>query len=293
MPELDSRTATIDVERAMQATIALALRRRYPAVADVAALRAFHTLVEGSSSLDDAVVELISITGGAVWKWSASSTAADNGTSVIAPTDRTNGALPGRWLITSSTSTDGYLTAVRIFEGEDSEEAIMTRLLAVAPSVMVVWRSEEPDKQSQLPGAYYRVWMNFEIWCASRNLRRGNEALTGSSISDEADADPGVLRIVGDVRGVLAGSDLGLPDGIDYCYPGTHRPKIQSLTEGQFVHSLAVRLAATLRFYDAAGESVPAADIAIGLQPQLVKDDGATLQTINPGDPDQVPPPNP
>lgn len=292
MAELDPRTATIDVERALQSTIAIGLRRRYPAVADLAALRAWPTLGGGgTSSLDESIVELVPVTAGAVYLWDATAAGADDGDATIKPTDRGT-SLPGRWLKTASTSTSGYLNAVRIFEGEDSEEAIMDRTLGTAPAVMVRWLGETPDKVGQIVGSVYRLPMEFELWVASRNLRRGNEALLGSRVAGEADEDPGVLRMVGDLRVLLAGSDLGLTDGVDMTMIGAHRPKMQSMTEGQFIHALSLRVMATLRIRDADGEDVVIPDPAgLLLQHQQVAPDGVTLNDINPDDPDQVPTP--
>lgn len=298
MPALNPHTATTDVERALQSTIALKLRRRYPAVATIAALRAWAT-VGGeedtglSSNFDDAFVELVPVTAsGAVYSWSAVSTATDDGAAVVCPTDRVAGSLPGRWLVTTSTSTAGYADAVRIYEGESAEEPFLIRMAARIPSIGIMWKGERnPDKESQIPGAFYRVVMDFEIWASSRNLRRGNEASLGSLVTGEAAEDPGVMRIIGDLRACLGGSDLGLTDGIDYVYLGAHSKVVEDLGEGLFIHSLAIRIPATLRFEDEDGDYEIPDPSGLRLQGQRVAEDGETLVDINPGDPDLIPAP--
>lgn len=282
----DPCTVTIDVGRALQQTIALALRRRYPAKASVSALRAFSTLGEGgTSSFEEPNVELVPV-GAVIYSWSATSTAADDGSAVIRPADR--GSLPGRWLKTTSTSTSGYLAVVRIYEGEDGEEPSLVKLSGQTPWVQVIFRGETPDKQSQIPGAFYRLMMEFEIRAGSRSLRGGNEALLGSAISDEASADPGVERIIGDVRqAIVWGDDLGLPEIVDFCYPGAHGKVLEDAGERYFVHKLMVRVPATVRFEDADGEDVALSELA--LQFSQVAPDGTTTNDVNPDDPDIVP----
>src|SRR5438876_9401627 len=113
--DLDVTTATAQIEVALRDTIALGLRRQYPALATVAALRAWPTLgPSGTSNFDDVNVELVPVTAtSTVYRWNATSTAADDGVDTIAPTDRTAGAFAGRWLKTSVAVGAGGRPAVR------------------------------------------------------------------------------------------------------------------------------------------------------------------------------------
>lgn len=260
MPDLDIQTASTQVELALRDTIALALRHRYPSVASVAALRARATLgASGTTLFDETNVELLPVDGTPpiVYRWNATSLASDDGDAVVAPTDRTNAQLPGRWLKTSAALAGGFLDAVRLYEGEDTEELILDKVLGVIPSCLVVWRGEDHTLKSVQPGALYEFMLDFEVWVSSRSLRGGNEALIGSPIADEAALDPGILNAVGRVKKVVAGSDLGLGPGVDFVQLLGHQPKLQSLSERQFVHALRLRVKASLHIPDADGEDVP------------------------------------
>jgi hypothetical protein len=57
--------------------------------------------------------------------------------------------------------------------------------------------------------------MEFIVLALSRNYRPEQEALEGSPI--ESETDPGLDRMIGDIRYLLAGSDLGLYGGVQYC----------------------------------------------------------------------------
>ena len=269
MADLAANTGTTQIEVALRDTIALALRRRYPAVANVAALRAWSTLGEGgSSSLDETNVELLPV-GTTVYRWYATSTEHDDGAGVIAPADRVAARLPGRWLRTTAAADAGFLDAVRLYEGEDTEDMILQRVLGVIPSCLIIWRGEEHRLKSVQPGALYEFPVEFEVWISSKNMRRGNEALLGSPIADEADRDPGVLNAIGQLKKVLAGSNLGQP-GVDFVELHGHTPKLQSLSEGEFVHALKITVRAAIHIPDDPGEDVPLEPGALWLQGQLV-----------------------
>ena len=276
--DLVVESASTQIEVALRDTLALALRRRYPAEPNVAALRVRQTLgASGTSLLDETNVELVPVAGTppAVYRWSATSAAADNGDTTIAPADRLTAHLPGRWLKTSAVLDGGFLDAVRLYEGEDTEELILDKVLGAVPSCLVVWRGEDHALKSVQPGALYEFPVDFEIWVSSRSLRSGNEALLGSPIADEAAADPGILNAIGRVKKVLAGSDLGIGPGVDYVQLGAHLPKLQSLSERQFVHALKIRVKASLHIPDAPGEDVPldqgSGTSGLFLQPVLVE----------------------
>src|SRR4051812_3386644 len=117
--DLDVTTATTQIEVALRDTVALGLRRQYPALASVAALRAWSTLGEsGTSNFDDVNVELVPAPAtSAVYRGNATSLQADDGALAIAPADRVGVGIPGRWLKTSVAVGAGFLLAVRLYEG--------------------------------------------------------------------------------------------------------------------------------------------------------------------------------
>ena len=247
MADLTFQTAATLIERALFNTINRGLRIKLSPVADVATLRTVSTRGAGAGSQRQDFDLVYVIAAGVCFEWSSFSTAIDDGVTVIAPADC---PVNGRWLATPSTATTGYLRAVRLYEGEQTEDEILTRLLSRQPAVAVRWESASHEPKSQIPGALYRYESRFDIWCISSNLRGGvlPEAVVGSAIPYEAALDPGVNWLVGDVKQLLAGKtgdELGQP-GIMYCEITTEEPVYRSLAERLFVYSLGVKVHATV-----------------------------------------------
>lgn len=291
MPDLDIATATAQIAIGLRDTIALTWRRRYPAVADHDALRVQPTLgVSGTSLLDDTNVELVPVGGTTVYRWDGAATSGDDDDQVITPADRLALMLPGRWTKTTASATEqGFLDAVRVYEAYETEDQVLEGVLGQIPSCLVVWQGEDHRLKSVQPGALYAFTPEFDILVSSKSLRRGNEALLGSPVADEADLDPGVYTAVGRIKKVLAGSSLGLEDGVDIVLLGRHSPKLQSLGEGQFVHCLKVRVAASIHIPDADGEDFPVGDLELQRELVHAADDGSVVVERLVGDPDPIP----
>ena len=272
---LYTNTAASQIEVAIRQVIAFALRARKPVVADAAALRAVPTLgTSATTSIVDEQIELRPVTSlGACVQFDNFSTAADNGTSVIKPTDRTG---PGRWLLTTASLTGGlpglsapsagYLKAVRLYQGESTVTEIIARLGgSFSPSVLIKWIGEDHAYAGGDPGGLYKYRPQFEIWAYSTNLRSGNEALLGSSVPSEAAIDPGVNRIIGDLKVILGGSSLGNLDGVDFAQIGRSTPLLETLSQRHFLHKLALTVYATVQNPDT--DDVTPTELTI--QPQL------------------------
>ncbi|HZU84109.1 MAG TPA: phage protein Gp37 [Polyangiaceae bacterium] len=274
------RTAATLIERALFNAINRALRVRLPPVADVAALRAAPTRGASAGGYVRSDYEPVFVAAaGVCYEWSTAATAPDDGDQVIRPNDA---GATGRWIRTESTVQTGYVRAVRLYEGEQSEDEILTRLLGQWPAVVIRWESARHEPRSQISGALYRYETDFDVWAVSSNLRGGAlpEAVVGSPVAGEAVVDPGVNAMIGDIKRVLAGrsgEELGQP-GIAYCEIGKEEPVYRSLAERRFVYALGVRVHATVQNPDDDDVTVD----SLQLQYQV---DGA-----NYGEPDEIPP---
>ena len=249
--DLTFRNAATLIELAVFHAINRALRRRLPAAADIIALRSMVTRGAGTGYArrdDDSVYVAAK---GVCYEWSTASTAADDGDLVIAPTDA---GVTGRWLKGPSKVQSGYLADVRLYEGEQSEDELLDRLLGQRPAVAIRWLGADHVPQSQVSGSLYKYKNDFELWVASSNYRGSAlpEAVVGSAIAAEAARDPGVNAILGDLKKALAGKtgeELGQP-GIAYAEIGREQPVYRSLSERLFVFSLALRVHATVQNQD-------------------------------------------
>ena len=244
---LATATATQQLEIALQQFIAFAMRARLATVANVAALRAVATVdLNGGSTIADEITSLVPVTAEAVcFLWDGYNLGTDDGVNVIQPTDRP--ASGGRWLRTTAALTGGYLQAVRIYQGETTLDEITAKLLGqAAPAVLVKWIEDDHRYGGGDPGGVYKYVPTFELWASSKNLRADNSALIGSRIATEAAADPGVHRIIGDLKVLFAGPNLGI-DSVDFCQIGKSSPVLQQLSERRFIHKLVVKVYATLQ----------------------------------------------
>lgn len=233
------RRALPTLARALRDTILLGLGVR-ATVATVALLRARVTTGEtGYSVTDDS---LVYVTGaGYTYRWSTTSTAADNGTTVIVPDDA---EANGRWLRTDSTVSEGYLLRVEFYDGTFDEVKIEQRLLGQRPCVVIHWDGSSNEVSSIVPGALYKYRPRFKLWGLSQNMRPRYEAQHGPTVEEEADADPGAQTIIGDLKALLAGEDLDT-EGVDYCEIGDERTVAISLADRQFACELGLTVYAT------------------------------------------------
>lgn len=236
MAQLSILTANTQVEQALQTTIALGIQKRL-VVASVAVLKA----IPSAGVSHQALAYTTATTQ--VWQFDRFSSAAAS-SAVLVPDDTPT---TGRWLLTTSTSSSGYLGIVTLYDGESDEETVLEWLFGKVPNVVIVWDGDDYiPKSGGSPGALYRVPMRFSIWAISRNLRGQQQGITGSQIASEATQDPGVNRIVGDLRRYLAGSDLN-QTGVDYCEIVSADRVLSSKTKNRgHVYRLSVVVYATI-----------------------------------------------
>lgn len=286
MADLTFRTAATLIERAVFNQVNRTLRKKLPAAATTAALRAAVTRGAGASGYQRSDHELTFVTSKAVlYEWNTASAATDDDDLVVKPTDA---GATGRWQKTPAKTQTGYLLDVRLYEGEQSEEEILQRLLGMRPSVAIRWERAEHAPKSHVAGALYRYETDFEIWAVSSNLRGKAlaEAVVGSDVAAEFAADPGANAILGDLKQALAGrtgEELG-QTGIAYCEIGSEAPVYRSLAERRFVYSIGVRVHATV--HNVAEDIAPDYGILDEIRAQFKA--GSPLVDFNPGDPDRI-----
>ena len=227
---LDIRTVIGQVQQALVDVIQLAYGSRYPAVADLNALAAAFlgdpAGYEAVTLPDRALVFVMS--EGVVYRWRAASSLSAHWPYVVAPS-----VVPalspgnGRWLRESSSVTlgpayfrplhrvaTGYARAVEIYEGLDDE--MLERIYAQRPSFLVEWVSDELKVKSYMHGAIYEYDLRYKVHALSQSYRSGAEALIGSDVPGDL-PDPGLYRMVGDLRYLLGGCQLGLAPGVKFC----------------------------------------------------------------------------
>src|SRR3990167_4915652 len=208
MSDLLVATHLTQIEEALQQEILLAYGRRLT-VANLTALRALESAPRNHNELAYCTSPALT------YKFNRFLTTADNGTTVIAPTDAPTA---GRWQRTASAVSTGYLRAVELYSGESTGEEIVKRLAGARPGVVIVFDGETLAPKSGMAGTLYASEMDFNLWCVSSNFRGEYQATIGSAVSAEASAtaDPGANRIVGDLMKQLAGSTLSDQEGVKY-----------------------------------------------------------------------------
>jgi hypothetical protein len=278
---VDLRSAATLVERAVFDAVNLSLRVRLPPLGDLVGLRGAPTRGAGAGTAIRRDFDLVFVASeGCCFQWSGASSLPDDAQTAIKPDDA---GATGRWLRTASAVQSGYLRDVRLYEGEQSEDEILTRLLGQWPAVVIRWVSATNEPRSQIPGALYRYETDFDLWAVSSNLRGGAlpAAVVGSPVVGEAVVDPGANALLGDLKRILAGAtgeQLGQP-GIAYCEIGREEPVYRSLAERRFVFSLGLRVHATV-------ENPDEGDVALGDFPVHYSVSGSDY-----GPPDELPPP--
>lgn len=191
------------VEVALKNTILLALGQRIApagqtAFADVPALRTQQQAVLRGDELAFVAAK------GFTYQFSRTSTAADDGDLVIAPSDA---VASGRWLKTSSATRTGYAKQVRVHTGDDDFKLELERANAARPSIHLVFDGVTPYERSLSRGALYSMKGRWRVKCVGSNLRSQAQAAQGSDVP--SDTDPGSHQMIGDVIAAVAGSQLG------------------------------------------------------------------------------------
>lgn len=233
MSALANRTALKRIEDVLLTAIDAALRTRTYSLASVAALRGTASVgASGTQSIPPDA--LATVTGVGLFRWSKSSTATDNGTTVVKPTDA---GTTGRWLLQSNpggtsaplclrgtditTISSGYLRSVILFEGGLDEEFI-ERTKAQRPAVAIDWTGFTKERAGTNAGQLSKCDFSFLIWIVDENLRGDMTASRGSDVSAEAVRSPGAYAIAGDIADLLDGAigeQLG-ETGIAFCRTG-------------------------------------------------------------------------
>ncbi len=228
MSTLSIRTALTQVERALQQTIILGLQKRAAAVASIAALRAVATRTAGGN-VELLQFDLQPVTSPlSVWIWYPFSTATDDGADVVRPTDVPTGE-PGRWLRADNPQTfaphpnidptperldeiqSGYLNRVILWNGEFRKKEFEARILAYRPCVAIAWNAAQNTQAGTFQGNIFEYPTTFEVMVCSANLRPEQESFYGGGTAADTAEDPGAIRILGDVKQLLADANKYTP----------------------------------------------------------------------------------
>jgi len=218
---LDTRLAENTLEDAIHDAILYSLGRRLPPVASIAALRALPSIGPGGTSqFDDDF--LICISGSPVlsFRWHGSSTATDDGSSVVQPSDVVG--LPGRWLAWTSVLrfspvvgdndttldqlTSGTVQRVLVLDKDMSEQDMLNLIAADIPAVFIVAEGDRPADATLMTGHRWLTAYDFTIMIVEQNLRGDRRAAQGSDIAN--DPNPGANALDGHIKTILSGTNL-------------------------------------------------------------------------------------
>lgn len=236
------------VERALHKALRLAFLKRFPAVADLTTLAA----AQMTAVVDGGLLYVTAEDN--CFEWSASSTVTPDGVNVIGMTGRT---LPGRWLrVVSSLTwgpnasapltkrTAGYCLAVELYEGEKGLDAQLERVFGKAPSMLLQWTGDSPQRRDGRPGRVYWNKLQFVLYIAARNYRSAPAAQVGDDFGSI-----GVMDMVGDARYFLAGLD-NLDSDVEYVEIGDASIEAEDMAERVFIMSLGVTVKVSLTIPD-------------------------------------------
>lgn len=228
---MDVRDEITTIQKALVNYLSLAYKFRYPSVAtpnDLRLITSQDTNTPEASvgfCVDQGLIFVTTV--GRVYKYEGYSLEIDDNLNVIIPNDMPIGGR-GRW-IKQDLALDkgpnyrkpvyivqtGYAKAVEPYEGQLNIPNEELRAMGVIPGFFVHWAGDEYETASQYQGSVYFVKHRFVIQCLSSCLRPDASALYGSPFQSENDYDPGLYRMMGDVRYLLAGSKIGVST-VDY-----------------------------------------------------------------------------
>lgn len=248
---LDVRTLINTIEQTLLDLLSLGYQVRRAPVASIAALRA--TPAKTVADRDLVYVD----DQDNLYRWSQASTAADDGLAVVAPTDPPYApATNGRWLRVSTPATfgpnqnaplqkkqTGYARSVVLYQGEGqgtSAKQIAESIFGRSPAILIQWLGDDPRLRSQYPGALYWDNLEFQILVYSESLRGQPWTALGSPQAAEVARDPGLNRMVGDVRYLLAGIQHTGVDGIESVEIGRSDIVSQDLEDRVFVAGVQI-----------------------------------------------------
>ncbi len=264
---LDIRTVITQVSQALVDAIDLGFRYRYPAASNVEELRHLPSLTIPNKALRFVTEE------GVCYRFLLYSSLPHSAPSVIRPTDR---AQNGRWVRTQSKVTmgpnyfrpvhrekTGYARAVQRYEGDLDNKTMLERIYAQRPAFLVRWTDDEVITKSTVQGGLFEYNLSFILYALACNYRPEQEVLEGSDVSIET--DPGLDRMIGDLRYLLAGSDLGLGPGIKYCdIQGAAKIIDDDLSQRSFIAEIPLLVRASVHRADE--DLVPLKELSIQTQ---------------------------
>lgn len=261
---LTFRNARVSIETAMRDELLLAYGRRLPDVGTTTALAG----IRSAPLADDDLCFLSAAQR--TYRFRRMEAAASDGNGIIAPADLAPNA-PGRWLKTDSAAQLGYLERCELFNEDADEETINERLFGKKPAVLISFDGAKHKPVSNRAGALYWYIASYRLLVVSTNMRGGEAAWYGSPRRVESARDPGTAAMLGDIKQVLAGSDLGLGGAVERVELGDERPVIVALAKRTVVEELFVTVWATVRREDDDLEPLDGADA----HHELTNDDGA------------------
>jgi phage gp37-like protein len=210
-----------------------------------------------------------------VYRWAPFSNALDDGGFVVKPNDA---GATGRWLkavsgvlldgVNIATIPTGYLKQVVLHNGDFNDEILNARIYGQAPCVAIHFTGEQHTPLSQIPGALYDYRVRFELWSVSRNYRDRFEAALGSPVAAEAAADPGVMKVHGAVKKLLAGRSGEELGNTSIKYIEIEGGQLEEAREAEriFVMSLQVEVRGSIHNADAPAELVRPTEIDVQRQ---------------------------
>lgn len=240
---LTFRNARVSIETAIRDELLLAYARRLPEIGTGEALAGIR-----SAPLGDDDLCFVSAAQRTYRFRRMEATAAD-GDAIIAPSDLSANA-PGRWLKTESQVQLGYLERCELFNEDADEETINERLFGKKPAVLISFDGAKHRPVSNRAGALYWYIASYRLLVISTNMRGRETAWYGSPRAAEHVRDPGTAAMLGDIKQVLAGSDLGLGGAVERVELGDERPVIVALAKRTVVEELFVTVWASVRRED-------------------------------------------
>jgi hypothetical protein len=210
---LDVRTAQTELEDLLRDSILYALGYRLAAVASVEALRQVVTQgASGHQYNDDALINIVVDDAVTIaYRWSSSSSSADDGVDVIKPDDVSGSDLRlapdvgGSSYYLHELQT-GPLRRVIVLDRDTAQDEMLALLGGAVPAVMIDAGSDEPKDLVLATGHRWENRYRFRIYTLANNLRDRRQAAQGSDEDDEYGAN----TIDGLIWSLIGGTQLYL-----------------------------------------------------------------------------------
>lgn len=252
---LSIRTAQRDIERAVVNALSYGVKERLTVVATVSALQALVSDQQADKSLRYVTAASL------CYEWNRFSTTAHDGAATVRPNDRT-ASQPGRWLRTTSAVTSGYAKEVRMYQGPATISSILERNAGRVPALLVMWTGGTHRAAGPRPGGIYWYHCTFDVLAVSKCPRPDYASMEGSPVSSESDDDPGTIAMIGDVKVLLPGTDLGI-DGISRVEIGDEDMVLEDLEGRTFIQKISIDVLASVQRTDQDSSAVELTEIAL------------------------------